>query len=103
MDEKLLHSLYKKAVGYTVNEKTMEYSPEGDMVKKKVTSKHYPPDITALKAYLELVSKGEDYEAMSDEELESEKQRLLKQLEETKNGTDKTESEREMRHGAVSQ
>ena len=91
MDEKLLHSLYKKAVGYTVNEKTMEYSPEGDVVKKKVTSKHYPPDISALKAYLELAAQGEDYEAMSDEELESEKKRLLRLLEENDHGADKTE------------
>jgi len=90
MDEKLLHSLYKKAVGYTVTEKTMEYSPEGDVVKKKVTSKHYPPDITALKAYLELVSEGEDLEKMSDEELESEKKRLLKLLEEMSDGTGET-------------
>ena len=90
MDEKLLHSLYKKAVGYTVNEKTMEYSPDGEVVKKKVTSKHFPPDISALKAYLELISSEEDYESMTDEELEREKERLLKKLEETENGTDQT-------------
>ena len=55
MDEKLVNSLYKKAVGYTVTEKTTEYSPEGEVVKKKVTQKHFPPDISALKAYLELM------------------------------------------------
>ena len=91
MDEKILRSLYKKAVGYTVNEKTLEYSPEGDVVKKKVTSKHYPPDISALKAYLELLSEEDDLEKMSDDELESEKVRLLKVLEEMKNGTGETE------------
>jgi len=96
MDEKLLRSLYKKAVGYTVNEKTMEYSPEGDVVKKKVTTKHYPPDISALKAYLELISQGECLETMSDEELESEKVRLLKILEEMSDGTGKTERESSM-------
>ena len=88
MDKKLANSLYKKAVGYTVTEKTMEYSPDGEVVKKKVTSKHFPPDIAALKAYLELISSEEDYESMTDEELEREKQRLLKELEEIKNGTD---------------
>jgi len=101
MDEKILHSLYKKAIGYTVNEKTLEYSPEGDVVKKKVTSKHYPPDIAALKAYLELVSEGDSLEKMSDEELENEKRRLLLKLEEMKNGTDKTERESTMRYGTV--
>ena len=90
MDKKLANSLYKKAVGYTVTEKTMEYSPEGEVVKKKVTSKHFPPDISALKAYLELISSEEDYESMTDEELEREKQRLLKKLEEIKDGTDQT-------------
>ena len=88
MDKKLANSLYKKAVGYTVTEKTMEYSPDGEVVKKKVTSKHFPPDISALKAYLELISSEEDYESMTDEELEREKERLLKKLEEIKDGTD---------------
>jgi len=90
MDKKLLQSLYRKAVGYTVTEKTTEYSPEGEVVKRKVTSKHYPPDITALKAYLDYLSEGENYESMSDEELQSEKIRLLKELEETEHGTEET-------------
>ena len=90
MDKKLADSLYKKAVGYTATEKTTEYSPEGEVVKKKVVSKHFPPDISALKAYLELISSEEDYESMTDEELEREKERLLKKLEETENGTDQT-------------
>ena len=90
MDKKLVNSLYKKAVGYTATEKTTEYSPDGEVVKRKVTSKHYPPDISALKAYLELISNEEDYESMTDEELEREKERLLKELEELKNGTDQT-------------
>ena len=89
MDKKLVDSLYKKAVGYTATEKTTEYSPDGDVVKKKVVSKHFPPDISALKAYLELISSGEDYESMTDEELAREKQRLLKELEEMQNGVDK--------------
>ena len=90
MDKKLGNSLYKKAVGYTAKEKTTEYSPDGEIVKQKVTSKHFPPDISALKAYLELISNGEDYESMTDEELTREKDRLLKELEEIENGIDKT-------------
>ncbi len=88
MDKKLVNSLYKKAVGYTATEKTTEYSPEGEVIKKKVTQKHFPPDITALKAYLELISNKEEHESMTDEELEREKQRLLQELEEIKNATD---------------
>ena len=90
MDKKLARSLYKKAVGYTATEKTTEFSPEGEVIKRKVTSKHYPPDITALKTYLELTGQEEDLEAMSDEALELEKERLLKELEEIKNATGKT-------------
>ena len=90
MDKRLVNSLYKKAVGYTATEKTTEYSPEGEVVKKKVTSKHYPPDISALKAYLDLISEGEDLERMTDEELENEKKRLLKELEEIKDETGET-------------
>ena len=89
MDKKLARSLYKKAVGYTATEKTTEYSPEGEVIKKKVTSKHYPPDITALKAYLEFSSEGESLEGLTDEELIMEKERLLKELEEMKNETGK--------------
>ncbi len=96
IDERLVNSLYKKAVGYTAKEKTTEYSAEGDVVKQKVTSKHYPPDITALKAYLEIVSSGDTLEKMTDEELAEEKIRLLKILEETENGTCKTQRESEM-------
>ena len=90
MDKKLARSLYKKAVGYTATEKTTEFSPEGEVIKRKVTSKHYPPDITALKTYLELTGQEPDLEAMSDEALEQEKERLLKELEEIKNATGKT-------------
>ena len=90
MDIKLAKSLYKKAIGYTATEKTLEYSPEGELIKKKVSSKHYPPDITALKAYLDLIGEGESLETMTDEALEAEKERLLKELEELKNGTDET-------------
>ena len=88
MDKKLARSLYKKAVGYTATEKTLEYSPEGELTKKKVTSKYYPPDISALKAYMELTGEGQSLERMTDEELKAEKERLLKELEELKNGTD---------------
>ena len=95
MDDKLLHSLYKKAVGYTVTEKTLEYSPEGDVVKKKVTSTNYPPDIAALKAYLEL-AEGASLECMSDDELARDKTRILKVLEEMENGIDETQRESPM-------
>ena len=74
-------ALVKKALGYDVTETVEEYSGGEDgvkLVKKKVTKKNVPPDITALKMLLE-----EDNRAvslMSDEQLEVEKERLLKLL-----------------------
>ena len=47
---------------------------EYKLVKRKVTTREIPPDIKAVKLLLD----GESDEAFSDEELEEEKQRLLK-------------------------
>ena len=48
------------------------------LIKKKVTKKNVPPDITAIKILLE--NQGESIEEMSDEQLEKEKARLIKLL-----------------------
>ena len=87
MDEKIMKTLLKKATGYSHDEIQEEYAvkDEGDIVltKRKITSKYYPPDSTALKTYIEL-SSGNNIENLSDDELEKEKQRLLKQLKKNK-------------------
>ncbi len=88
VDDNLIKSLYKKALGYTATEKAVEYSPEGDVTKRKVTSKHYPPDISALKTYLELSDDTAQFRKLSDEELQEEKMRLIKLLEEEKDATE---------------
>ena len=49
---------------------------EYKLVKRKVTTREIPPDIKAVKLLLD----GGNDEAFSDEELEEEKQRLLKLL-----------------------
>ncbi len=48
------------------------------LVKKKVTKREIPPDIKAVKLILE----GGGDEELSDEELEAEKEKLLKMLKE---------------------
>ncbi len=58
-----------------VEEFTIE-DGELKLVKKKVTKREIPPDIKAVKLLLE--ERGE----ATDEELEEEKQRLLKMLDE---------------------
>ncbi len=78
-------ALIKKALGYDYKEIVEEYvsSDEGEvkLAKKKVTKKNVPPDITALKLLLDSQT---PICQMSDEQLEQEKKRLLKLLEQEK-------------------
>lgn len=83
--EKLTKSLFKKAVGYTVDEIVEEYiNGENEqnlrLIKRKITKKHIPPDISAAKALLD-VSQDDSlsrYKSMSDEELYKKREELLK-------------------------
>ncbi len=83
MDEEILNALKKRAKGYSYNEVQEEFAVRDDgevaLVKRKVLEKYCPPDSSALKAYLELTP-ADDISGMSDEELEKEKLRLLKEL-----------------------
>ena len=83
MDEELIKALLKKATGYTYDEITEEYvvdeTGQAVLNKKKVTTKYCPPDSGALKAYLDLVGEP-SIEEMSDEEIQTEKERLLQEL-----------------------
>ncbi len=81
MDKNLIEALYKKALGGTVEEVTEEYGSKEGLLRRKVTGKYVPPDVSALKAYIELADE-DDILTMSDEELEKEKLRLLKELRE---------------------
>ncbi|MBR5439610.1 MAG: hypothetical protein IKV61_05280 [Clostridia bacterium] len=55
------------------------------MVKRKVVLKPVPPDVSALKLLKEFENEGENVKNLSDEELEKEKFRLIKLLEESQN------------------
>ena len=85
--EKIQRALIKRALGYDTSETVEEYALNGDdmtVVRKKVTTKNMPPDITAAKILLEKA--GEEnkngYFEMTDEQLEKEKNRLLALLKE---------------------
>lgn len=84
MDEEILNALIKRAKGYSYKEVQEEYSVKDDgeiaLTKRKVLEKYCPPDSGALKTYMELSSES-DLSELSDEELEREKYRLLKELE----------------------
>ena len=87
--EKVQKALIKRALGYDTSETVEEYTSDGtDMtiVRKKVTTKNVPPDISAAKLLLENINEGDEVlQGMSDEQLEAEKQRLLTMLKEMYN------------------
>lgn len=78
----MLDVLYKKARGYQVTETTKEYGVDEDgkprLVKEKKATKYVPPDLSAIKTYMEL--KDAALFNMSKEELLKEKNKLLKEL-----------------------
>ncbi len=77
MDEEIKKALYKKAVGYTAKEVVEEYGGEdGNLVKKKVSKKHIPPDMTAIKTLIDIDQDAGELADKSDEELEE----MLKKL-----------------------
>ena len=81
-EDKIKKALLKKALGYSADEVVEEYSyddkGEVKLSKKKVTKKHYSPDISAVKVLLERYYKTYEDKvlAMSDEELSLEQERL---------------------------
>lgn len=82
-DSDFKNALIKKALGYDATEVVEEYvsGEEGEikLTKKKVTKKNVPPDITAIKMLMEEINENA-VTGLSDEQLESEKIRLLKLL-----------------------
>lgn len=80
--KKLEQMLLKKALGFKVREITEEYSfdnasNEMILVKKKVSTKYIPPDVSAARAYAEHYKLDENVSIMTDSQLSQEKQRLL--------------------------
>ena len=80
-EQDIKEAIMKVALGYSLEEVTEEYGVEDGqlkLVKRKETKKDIPPDLKAVKLLLD----DKDYSVLSDEELEQEKQKLLKQLKE---------------------
>ena len=78
-------AVVRRALGYETDEVVEEYGfNEGEAVllKRKVTKKSVPPDIQAAKM---LPDAEEPLEQLSDEKLEEERQRLLRELMEEEN------------------
>ena len=83
-ENKLKKALMKKALGYDTEEIVEEYVGEDEgvkLLKRKVTKKNYPPDVSAIK--LLMLEDQTPIEQLTDAELEQEKNRLLKILQAT--------------------
>ena len=82
-NNKIYDAAYKKAIGFETEETVEEYTADQGEIrlsKRRVTKKFVPPDIAAIK----LLSGGgaeTDIKKMTLEELEYEKIRLIKLLE----------------------
>jgi hypothetical protein len=83
----LSNALLKKAIGFDSTE-TVEEFAENDgevrLTKRKVTTKVVPPDVSAVKLLLDMQEGEGDILSLSDDELEKERLRLMKILEEKK-------------------
>ena len=81
-NEEIKKALIKRAVGYTAEEVVSEYSDDNGvmkMVRKKVSKKNVPPEVSALKLLLDDL-KDDCLNTLSDDELVKEKDRLLSVL-----------------------
>ena len=82
--KKIKELLLKAAKGYEVAEVTVEYAEVNGVMqvtKRKEIKKEVPGDLKALQMLLEVQSEKErEAVSLTDEELEKEKQRLLKEL-----------------------
>ena len=69
---------------------------EMKLVKKKVNEKTLPPNVDLIKIIFQQIrdeqNKELDYDRLTDEELENERQRLLKELKEMENESRKSKS-----------
>lgn len=79
LNDDILDAVIKRAKGYEARETVEEYAVvDGalELVKKRVTVKDVPPDMTAAKILFDTGGTDE----LTDAQLECEKQRLLKEL-----------------------
>ncbi|MBR2371502.1 MAG: hypothetical protein IKA90_01380 [Clostridia bacterium] len=88
INQKLKEALVKKAVGYVAKELVDELAVDketGEMtvVRRKVTKKQVPPDLSAARLLFELTGEKQfDLTCMSDDDLQNERQKLLDILKE---------------------
>lgn len=81
---KIEKSIIKKALGYNYKEVIDEYAIDGNqktLVKRKITTKNVPPDLSAVKMLLDEITKEQkDYSNMTDKEIVDEIKQVLAKL-----------------------
>lgn len=84
--DKIDDALFNRAIGFTKDEVTEEYSMVEDkltLIKKKLNSKYYPPELKAIEMVIDKYGLNNNmYEKYSLSELEEEKEKLIKLLKE---------------------
>lgn len=79
----ILSSLYELAKGCVLKEKVEDFVADVDgnvnLKNRKIVRKQLAPDLQAIKVFMELKVQ-DDFEDMTDEELEKEKERLLEEI-----------------------
>ena len=86
-NEKLTKSLIKKAMGYKIDETVDEYVVDEDtnnlkLVKRKITTKHIPPDINVAKVLIDKLGNSDfdDIKNWSDEKLKKKREEILQEI-----------------------
>lgn len=83
--DKLDDALFNRAIGFSKDEITEEYSMIEDkltLVKKKLNSKYYPPELKAIELLMDKynLNNNNPYDGFSLEELQNEKEKLVNML-----------------------
>lgn len=97
-----LKALKSCVKGITTKEIITEYAVDDEtgelkITKQKISEKQLPPNVDLLKLlYPTVATKETDYNKLTDEELEKEKQRLLKELKENENVSGKNKNKNQV-------
>ena len=83
MEKEIINAVTRKATGYVTEECVDEMALVGEemrTVKRKITRKEVPADVSAVKLLIDLKEDEDDLATMSDEELNAERIRLITML-----------------------
>ena len=98
LDDVTFKALKTCITGFTTKEIVSEYAIDDEtgnlkIVKQKISEKNVPPNTDIIKLiYQQVAQQKVNYESLSDEELEQEKQRLILELKEKENVGGKNKS-----------